>query len=126
MTSIFFVIFSYFPRYRSLFFTASTTDTIKPASSATGTAHQIPAAPKIIGNRIMEPARNKKVRAKDMIADAIPLDNAVNTADAKIPMPLNRKLMANIGNPASVMLYTFDPVSVNITSAGPMVNKEIT
>ena len=40
-------------------------------------------------------ATNKNVRQNDNTADTLPLDNAVNSADAKMFNPINKKHGAN-------------------------------
>lgn len=55
--------------------------------------------------RINSPATiNTNVRKKDIRAEILPFENAVNIADAKIFIPLNKKPRLNIANPPIAML----------------------
>ena len=68
-------------------------------SSAIGTASHTPVTPKILGRVSNSTGINPNVRRNDKIADNVPLDNAVNIAEAKIFNPQNRKLNGKIRNP---------------------------
>ena len=74
-----------------------------PAISARGTAIQRPSWPHSNGNNKMAPVKNKKVLAMEIMADTLPSEKAVNMAEAKILKPINKKLMANTGNPSFVI-----------------------
>ena len=50
---------------------------------------------------------NPNVRRKDIVADAFPLDNAVNKAEAKILHPENKKPNEKMENPVFVISKTF-------------------
>ena len=71
--------------------------------SATGTASQTPSSSQSQGRSKRLRIRNTKVRRKDRIADTTPLEKAVKRAEAKILIPVNRKLMENRAKPWLVM-----------------------
>jgi hypothetical protein len=77
------------------------------SSSASGTASHTPVTFKNFGNAKRNTVINPNVRRKDMVADAFPLDNAVNKADEKILHPENKKLKEKIKNPFFVTSKTF-------------------
>ena len=82
-------------------------------SSASGTASHTPVTSKNLGNAKRNTVINPNVRRKDMVADAFPLDNAVNNADEKILHPENRKLNEKMVNPFFVISKTFLLSSAN-------------
>ena len=82
-------------------------------SSASGTASHTPVTSKNLGNAKRNTVINPNVRRKDMVADAFPLDNAVNKADEKILHPENRKLNEKMINPFFVISKTFLLSSAN-------------
>ena len=57
--------------------------------------------PKKCGRITKEMAMNTSVRQKEMIAETFPLESAVKKPEEAILIPLNRKLTANSGKPAS-------------------------
>ena len=63
---------------------------------------------------------NPKVLKKEIRADILPLDKAVNVAEEKIFMPENRKLKEKSKNPGTAMSYTIvsEPAK-SATSRGP-------
>ena len=65
-----------------LFFIINKIATIIPTNSATGTENQTPIGPKNKGSIIMAATRNKNVLPKEIIADDLPSENAVNIDDA--------------------------------------------
>ena len=78
-------------------------DTKKARISATGTASHIPSTPQIKGKSSKKITRKTNVRKKERIADTFPLDNAVNNAEEKILIPVNKKLSEKIANPCFVI-----------------------
>ena len=82
-------------------------------SSASGTASHTPVTSKNLGNAKRNTVINPNVRRKEMVADAFPLDNAVNNADEKILHPENRKLNEKMLNPFFVISKTFLLFSAN-------------
>ena len=73
----------------------------------------MPVTFKNFGNAKRNTIINPNVRRKDMVADAFPLDNAVNKADEKILHPENRKLNEKMLNPFFVISKTFLLFSAN-------------
>ena len=51
-------------------------------------------SPQSSGSSISIPTRNKNVLAKEITADTSPLESAVNSAEAKMLIPIRRKLTA--------------------------------
>lgn len=96
-----------------------------PAISARGTAIHNPSCPINNGNSKIEPAKNKNVLAIEIMADTLPSEKAVNMADAKILKPINKKLVAKIGNPSFVIWNNFVLLSVNTPNAGSKTIKEM-
>ena len=63
---------------------------------------------------------NPKVLKKEIRADILPLDKAVNVAEEKIFMPENRKLKEKSTNPGAAMSYTrVSEPAKRCTSLGP-------
>lgn len=64
---------------------------------------------------ISKPAeRNPKVLKKDIIADTLPFENAVNKAEEKILNPENKKDILYSINPLMARLYTLLPLCAKI------------
>lgn len=61
---------------------------MNPNTSAIGTAIQTPISPNIIGRIRTAPTMNINVLEKDIIADVLPSEKAVNMEDEKIPNPI--------------------------------------
>lgn len=100
---------------------------IIPSISATGTESQSPVEFKKYGSIIIVPAKNKNVRAKDIIADTRPSEKAVNIDEANILVPISRKPMEYMPKPSSVTLFTaLDVFPVKTSSTKPTENLEIT
>ena len=93
-------------------------------SSANGTASHTPVTSKNLGNTKRDTVINPNVRRKDMVADAFPLDNAVNKADEKILHPENRKLNEKMLNPFFVISKTFLLFSANTFAILSPPNRE--
>ena len=93
-------------------------------SSASGTASHTPVTSKNLGNAKRNTVINPNVRRKEMVADAFPLDNAVNNADEKILHPENRKLNEKMLNPFFVISKTFLLFSANTFAILSPLNKE--
>ena len=93
-------------------------------SSASGTASHTPVTFKNLGNAKRNTVINPNVRRKDMVADAFPLDNAVNKADEKILHPENRKLNEKMLNPFFVISKTFLLFSANTFAMLSPPNRE--
>lgn len=70
-------------------------------NSATGIASHAPVTPRNRGRISRDSTINTSVRKNEIIADTLPLDNAVKKPEDVILIPLNRKLMAKIRKPAS-------------------------
>lgn len=62
-----------------------------PNNSAAGTAIHIPISPIILGKIKIEPTIKIKVLAKEIMAEVLPSEKAVNIADEKIPKPIITK-----------------------------------
>ena len=58
------------------------------------------------GSSSIDSRRKTKVRRKEMMAETLPLERAVNIPEEKTLMPTNKKLMANSLNPEEVMENT--------------------
>ncbi len=67
---------------------------------------------------------NPNVRKKDIIADALPFDKAVNKAEAKILQPENKNANEKILKPFLVISRTFLLFAVNIPAIFSLVKKE--
>ena len=67
----------------------------KDVASATGSASQTPFIRQKYGKIISAAETNKNVRQNDKTADTLPLEYAVNKADAKMFIPINKKQGAN-------------------------------
>ena len=80
--------------------------------SAKGTAAQTPSTANQIGKISRLSTMKTKVLINEIMADILPLDRAVNKADAKILMPANRKLIENILNPFLAISCTLVPLAV--------------
>ena len=63
-------------------------------NSATGIASHAPVTPRNRGRISRDSTINTSVRKNEIIADTLPLDNAVKKPEDVILIPLNRKLMA--------------------------------
>lgn len=61
----------------------------------------------------MQIVRRPKVRRNERTADTVPLDSAVNIAEAKIFRPQNRKLYEKIEKPSAAMRQTSDVSAAN-------------
>lgn len=61
---------------------------MNPNISAIGTAIQTPVLPNIDGRISTAPMMKIKVLEKDMIADVLPSEKAVNMEEEKIPRPI--------------------------------------
>ena len=77
--------------------------------------------PRKCGRITKEAAINTSVRQKEIAADTFPLERAVKKPEEAMFIPLNRKLIANSGNPASarakvsgswVKILTNEPAAV--------------
>lgn len=64
--------------------------------SAIGTAIHTPVMPNISGRISRHIVISPKVRKKEITADIVPLDKAVNAAETNILIPLNKKLIEKI------------------------------
>ena len=68
---------------------------------------------------------NPKVLKKEIRADILPLDKAVNVAEENIFMPDNRKLKEKSTNPGAAMSYTrVSEPAKRCTSLGPKSREE--
>ena len=68
---------------------------------------------------------NPKVLKKEIRADILPLDKAVNVAEEKIFMPENRKLKEKSTNPGAAMSCTrVSEQAKRCTSLGPKSREE--
>ena len=65
-------------------------------NSADGTASQSPLIPRRTGRKRIARISAIKVLRKEMDAEIRPFDNAVNSADAKILIPANKKFQMKI------------------------------
>ena len=72
----------------------------------------MPITPSINGNIIIPKLSKTNVFKKDIRADILPFENAVNIPDIKILVPTNKKAKEYIFKPSIVMLNTFVPGSV--------------
>ena len=79
-----------------------------------GIANQIPVTENQVGKTSKLSTIKTKVLIIERRADTFPLDRAVNKADAKILIPVNKKLIENSLNPSSAMAYTAVPSAVKI------------
>ena len=61
-----------------------------PPASAAGTASQTPSSPIIRGRSSKHRTIRHSVRTKEITADTLPLDKAVNRADEKMLTPENK------------------------------------
>lgn len=75
-------------------------------NSARGTASQMPLTSNTNGSSSIDSRRKTKVRRKEMMAETLPLERAVNIPEEKTLMPTNKKLMANSLNQEEVMENT--------------------
>lgn len=73
-------------------------------NSARVIATQAPSPPIIRGSSKSPTAMKTKVRMKEIIAETLPLEKAVNRAEVKILRPEKRKLMLKIAKPPRAML----------------------
>lgn len=89
-----------------------------------GMANHTPVTCKNLGRTKRKTIINPNVRKKDIVADAFPLDSAVNKAEAKILHPENRKLNEKVVNPIFVISKTFLLFSVNILTMFSPAKKE--
>lgn len=83
-------------------------------TSEMGTTSQIPTTPKNKGNINIIGTKKPKERIKEINADIFPLAKAVNKAEEKILIPSNKKEIAKIRNPTTVILYNAEVLSVKI------------
>lgn len=79
--------------------------TISERNSAIGTASQIPFTPIIKGSTTNPIMTKTNVRMKEIVADTFPFDKAVNSIDANILNPMNKKLILNNLNPSVAITY---------------------
>ena len=79
-----------------------------------GMANHTPVTSKNFGKIKREIIINPNVRKKEIVAETLPFDNAVNKAEAKILQPENRKPNEKIENPLLVISKTFALFSANI------------
>ena len=70
--------------------------TISERNSANGTANQIPFIPNIIGSTNNPIKTKTNVRINEIVAEILPLENAVNIIEVNILNPMNKKLTLNI------------------------------
>lgn len=68
-------------------------DVTSPKNSATGTLKKTPFNSNKYDKPYKETIKNKKVLKKDKIAETTPLLKVVNNAEAKIFIPVNKKLI---------------------------------
>ena len=64
-------------------------------NSASGMVNQIPFTPRKIGKRITPMIMRIKLLKTEISADTFPLEKAVNIAEAKILIPIDKKLKEN-------------------------------
>ena len=69
-------------------------ETASPRPSANGTAIHIPIELRTSGKISSPQTKKTNVRPKDIIADTMPFEKAVNIADANMLIPIKRKLIA--------------------------------
>ncbi len=93
-------------------------------NSAIGIANHTPVTPKNPGKTKRKIKINPNVRKKDIIAETLPFDNAVNKAEAKILLPENRNPNEKIENPLLVISKTFSLFSANILAMLSPAKKE--
>lgn len=67
---------------------------------------------------------NSSVRLKEIIAEVFPSDNAVNSEDAKILIPLNKKQKEKILNPCTANVCTVVPGATKIDTMGTASRNE--
>ena len=89
-------------------------------SSAIGTASHTPVTPMCFGRTSKAVHINANVLSTEIIADTLPLDRAVNSDEANILKPQNKKLNEKIEKPRRAIWYTAVPSGEKIeTSDGP-------
>lgn len=76
--------------------------------------NQTPFIPISNGNTKTDITINTKVLRKDIIADILPLERAVNNADVKRFNPINKNEIEKSFKPILDNLYTLVPLLVNI------------
>ncbi len=89
-----------------------------------GTADHTPATPKNPGKIKRNTKINPNVRKKDITADALPFDSAVNKAEAKILQPENRNPNEKMENPFLVISKTFSLFPAKISAMPSPPKKE--
>ena len=89
-----------------------------------GMANHTPLTSKNLGKTKRKININPNVRKKEIVAETLPFDNAVNNAEAKILQPENRKLNEKIEKPFLVISKTFSLFSANILAMLSPVKKE--
>ena len=77
---------------------------MKPNTSATGTAIHTPISPNIIGRIRTAPMIKINVLEKDIIADVLPSEKAVNMEEENIPNPIIINVREYILKPYSAIL----------------------
>lgn len=87
-------------------------------------ANHTPVTPKNSGKIKRKIKINPNVRKKDIVADTLPFDNAVNKAEAKILQPENRNPNEKIENPLLVISKTFSLFLANILAMLSPAKKE--
>ena len=93
-------------------------------NSAAGIASHTPVTPNNSGKTKREIPINPNVRKKDIIADALPFDKAVNKAEAKTLQPEKRNPKEKILNPFLVISKTFLLFAANILAIFSPAKKE--
>lgn len=76
------------PKYLFLYPSSKTTDNSAPIQSANGVANHTPLIPNMRGSAIRNTVSRANVRINDRIADTLPFERAVNTADVNMHIPL--------------------------------------
>lgn len=83
-------------------------------ASAMGMASQTPVTPNKFGSVNKAIKMKKNVLEKEIIADVLPSDKAVKSADVKIFVPENKNPVEKIRNPTKASSYTELSLGVNI------------
>ena len=79
-----------------------------------GMANHTPVTSKNLDKTKRKIIINPNVLKKEIVAETLPFDNAVNNAEAKILQPENRNPNENIEKPLLVISKTFSLFSANI------------